>query len=75
MILLADPLSSYEAHQAKIQSIIKDTSMSGEYILGQQVDRFENLFAEYIGAKSAVGVNSGTDALELALRSLDIGPR
>ena len=74
MILLADPLSSYEAHQANIQSIIKDTLASGEYILGQQVDRFENLFAEYIGAKSAVGVNSGTDALELALRSLDIGP-
>jgi dTDP-4-amino-4,6-dideoxygalactose transaminase len=74
MILLADPLSSYKAHQDNIQNLIKDTLVSGEYILGQQVKRFEQSFAKYIGAKSAVGVNSGTDALELALRSLDIGP-
>ena len=47
---------------------------SGMYVLGQEVDEFERRFAELCGTRFAVGVNSGTDALVLALRALGIGP-
>jgi dTDP-4-amino-4,6-dideoxygalactose transaminase len=42
-------------------------------VLGKSVEAFENAFASYIGASRAVGLNSGTDALYLALRVLGIG--
>jgi dTDP-4-amino-4,6-dideoxygalactose transaminase len=46
---------------------------SGRYIGGAPVEQFEQQFAHYIGTSHAIGCNSGTDALFLALRSLDIG--
>ncbi|MDQ6964025.1 MAG: DegT/DnrJ/EryC1/StrS family aminotransferase, partial [Mariprofundales bacterium] len=47
---------------------------SGHYILGEEVAYFEREFADYLGADFAVGCGSGTDALVLALKALDIGP-
>src|SRR5690348_4627119 len=47
---------------------------SGQFILGEETERFEKEFAASCGAKYAVGVNSGTDALILALKCLGIGP-
>jgi dTDP-4-amino-4,6-dideoxygalactose transaminase len=47
---------------------------SGRFILGEQVDEFERQFAERCGTAFAIGVNSGTDALILALRALGVGP-
>ncbi len=44
------------------------------FIMGPQVKSFEGEFAQYCGVKYALGVNSGTDALYLALSALDIGP-
>jgi dTDP-4-amino-4,6-dideoxygalactose transaminase len=46
----------------------------GKFILGPEVAEFEERFAELCGTRFAVGVASGTDALVLALRALDIGP-
>ena len=46
----------------------------GSFILGQEVDRFEREFARFCRTRFAVGVASGTDALELALRALGVGP-
>lgn len=46
----------------------------GDFILGEEVKLFEDDFADYCGAKFAVGVNSGTDALFLGLLSLGINP-
>ena len=45
---------------------------TGEYVLGKYVRQFEQEFATYCGAKFAVGVNSGTDAMVLALKAIDI---
>ncbi len=56
-----------------IDSTIKRVLDSGWYILGQEVESFEKEFSKYIGVNFAVGVASGTDALEISLRSMDIG--
>ena len=47
---------------------------SGQYIGGKVVAQFENSFAQNVGTAHAVSCNSGTDALILALRALDVGP-
>jgi dTDP-4-amino-4,6-dideoxygalactose transaminase len=47
---------------------------SQRFILGEDVERFERNFANYCGTAQAIGCASGTDALELALLALDIGP-
>lgn len=46
----------------------------GQFILGDEVAEFEKRFASLCGVRFAVGVNSGTDALILALKALHIGP-
>ena len=47
---------------------------TGDFTLGKPLEKFEHNFAELIGVKYAIGVNSGTDAIKLSLKSLDIGP-
>ena len=44
------------------------------FVLGPEVERFEQEFAAYVGTKHCVALNNGTAALQLALASLDIGP-
>jgi dTDP-4-amino-4,6-dideoxygalactose transaminase len=46
---------------------------SNRFIGGEAVDRFESQWAEYCGTAEAIGVANGTDALQLALRAMDIG--
>lgn len=45
---------------------------SGQFILSTEVKNFESLFANYVGVKYCVGVANGTDAIEIALRSLGV---
>jgi dTDP-3-amino-3,4,6-trideoxy-alpha-D-glucose transaminase len=47
---------------------------SGTYILGPEVEAFETEFADYVGAEHCVGLANGTDALEIGLRVLGVGP-
>ncbi|HZJ25837.1 MAG TPA: DegT/DnrJ/EryC1/StrS family aminotransferase [Acidimicrobiia bacterium] len=47
---------------------------TGAFILGAEVAEFESEFARYCGAGACIGVGNGTDALEFALRALDVGP-
>jgi len=58
----------------EIQAALRDVVRSGQFILGPQVRAFEEETARYLGVKHAVGCNSGTDALILALRAAGIGP-
>ncbi|MGA9347288.1 MAG: DegT/DnrJ/EryC1/StrS family aminotransferase [Anaerolineae bacterium] len=69
-----DPRANYLAHRAEIDAAISRVLDSGWYILGQEVAAFEQEFAAYIGVRHAIGVASGTDALELGLRACGIGP-
>ena len=69
-----DPKANYLAHKAEIDAAIARVLDSGWYILGREVAAFEEEFAAYIGMRHAIGVASGTDALNLALRACGIGP-
>jgi len=63
-----------EEQRQELTSAIQRVVESGWYILGHEVESFELSFASYCGAKHAIGVASGTDALEIALRAFNIGP-
>lgn len=73
-ILCANPKLQYMENHGEILGAITHVLESESYILGESVELFEDEFATYIGASYCVGVNSGTDALILALMALDIGP-
>ena len=47
---------------------------TGEFTLGKPLQEFEKNFAKLIGSKYAVGVNSGTDAIKLSLKSINLKP-
>jgi dTDP-4-amino-4,6-dideoxygalactose transaminase len=70
----ASPAAQYRAHQRAIEAAIARVLDSGFFVLGAEVESFERAFATYCGVAHGVGVASGTDALELAMRSLGIGP-
>lgn len=57
------------AHQQEIEERILQTFRSGWYLLGNEVKNFEENLAQYIGAKHAIGVANGLDALRLILRA------
>lgn len=66
-----------QANQAFFEDYTKafgETLGSGWYILGKQVEHFENAFASYCGTKHCVGVANGLDALVLALRAFGFKP-
>jgi dTDP-4-amino-4,6-dideoxygalactose transaminase len=69
-----NPKANYHAHKADIDAAVSRVFESGWYILGQEVEAFEQEFAAYVGTRHAVGVANGTDALQLALRACDVGP-
>lgn len=60
--------------RAAIEQAIGRVIDRGWFVLGPEVEHFESEFAAAVSARHAVGVNTGTDGLALALRALDIGP-
>ncbi len=63
-----------EPLQGEIMEAISRVIKSNGFILGAEVQGLETKIAEYCGAKYAIGVSSGTDALLISLMALDIGP-
>ncbi len=68
-----DPRAGYLAQQPAIDAAVARVLASGSYILGREVEAFETAFADFLGVGHAVGVASGTDAIEVALRACGIG--
>lgn len=64
---------SFAAHQTEYQTKALEVLASGKYILGEEVEAFEREFADYHHAKYCVGLASGLDSLQLAVRALEIG--
>lgn len=63
----------YEKYKDEYDKAAINVLESGWYILGENVEKFESNFSQFIGSKYCVGVNSGLDALILAVRALNIG--
>ncbi|MCL6471235.1 MAG: DegT/DnrJ/EryC1/StrS family aminotransferase [Firmicutes bacterium] len=73
-IPLLDLQAQYSSIKDEVESAVLDVLRSGRYILGPKVKEFEAAIADYCGAKYAVGVANGTDALVLSLEASGIGP-
>ena len=73
-ISLVDLNAQYDSIGEEIDKAIHRVIERGEFILGPEVNAFESEMAAYLGVKRAVGVASGTEALQLALLACGIGP-
>ncbi len=69
-----DLAAQYAAIAEEIDAAVSKTIREADFILGRAVRLFEEEFARFCEAQFATGVDSGTSALELALRAYDIGP-
>ena len=73
------PFNNFKLHYQNIKQpldqAISRVMESGWYILGQEVESFENEFSKYIGVKYSVGVASGTEAITLSLMANNVGKK
>ena len=74
MIPIVDLKAQYYSIKEEIDRAIAGVLESSQFILGKEVAAFETEFAAYCGAAHAIGVNSGTSALHLALLAAGVGP-
>lgn len=74
MVPLADLKAQYKSIKKEIDKAVSKVLTNADFILGEEVDLLEKEFAQYVGTKYAVGIDSGISALELGMRSLGIGP-
>lgn len=66
--------AQYKSIKAEIDSAISECISNTSFVGGEKVRAFEREFSEYIGSQHCIGCGNGTDAIELALRALNIGP-
>jgi dTDP-3-amino-3,4,6-trideoxy-alpha-D-glucose transaminase len=71
---LFDTRTPIEPLRGAIDAKLREVVDGGRFILGPEVGAFEEEFAAYLGAKHAIGVANGTDAITLALRAMGVGP-
>jgi hypothetical protein len=72
-IAMVDLRGGYHIQKSEIDAAVQRVLESGWYILGRECENFERDFAAWCGARRAVGVGNGTDAIVIALKSLGIG--
>lgn len=73
-IPILDLTEQYRALKDEIQAAVNGVLESGKFILGPEVQLFEQEVANYLGVKHAIGVNSGTDALAIGMRAMGVVP-
>ena len=73
MVPFVDLQAQYGEIKAEIDAAVARVIESAAFILGREVEAFEAAFAEYLGARFCVGVNSGTAAIQLAVMACGIG--
>ena len=66
--------AQYRSMESELDAAIKEILSGGDFILREQLRRFENNIASFLGVKYAIGLNSGTDALHLSLLAAGAGP-
>lgn len=71
-IPFVDLVSNYKKYRREILRTIDEVFLSGKFILGPFVWKFEEEVCKFLGSSYAIGVNSGTDALRIALRAIGI---
>ncbi|MRR10077.1 aminotransferase class V-fold PLP-dependent enzyme, partial [bacterium] len=69
---LLDLVAQYRTIKPEVDAAIEKVVSTGGFILGKTVEEFEAGVARYVGVKHAIGVNSGTDALYLALKAAGV---
>ncbi len=74
MVPFIDLKAQYRSIKPEIDAAIMAVLENSQFVLGQEVEAFEQEFANYCQAKYAIGVNSGTSALHLALLAAGVGP-
>jgi dTDP-4-amino-4,6-dideoxygalactose transaminase len=73
VVPFVDLTRQYKRIEEEILSATKRVYEKGRFILGEEVSAFENEFSHYCGVRYGVGVDSGTDALYLALKAAGVG--
>ena len=73
-IPLLDLNAQYAEIQDEIDEALRQVVRSSAFVGGDFVDTFEKEFASYCGVAHGVGSSSGTTALQIALKALDVGP-
>jgi dTDP-3-amino-2,3,6-trideoxy-4-keto-D-glucose/dTDP-3-amino-3,4,6-trideoxy-alpha-D-glucose/dTDP-2,6-dideoxy-D-kanosamine transaminase len=71
---VSDPVREYLRLQSDVDRAYARVMSNGWYVMGPEHDAFEKEFAEFLGVRHVLGVASGSDALELALRAVGCGP-
>ncbi len=74
MIPSVDLQLQYTSLKPEIDQAIQGVVDSGSFVLGSEVEAFEEAFAAYHGVRHCIGVGNGTDALSLTLLAAGIGP-
>ena len=74
MVPLLDLTRQHEAHADELNEAVLQVLEGGGYILGPDVHKFEDAAAKSLGVKHAIGVANGTDALQISLQAMGIGP-
>jgi dTDP-4-amino-4,6-dideoxygalactose transaminase len=73
-IPFVDLAAQYRTIEPEVNAAIGKVLSRCNFILGAEVEEFEQAFAQFVQVERAVGISSGLDALRLALMALDIGP-
>ena len=73
MVPFIDLTRQYRGIKEEILTATERVYEKGRFILGEEVSAFEEEFSHYCGVRFGIGVNSGTDALTLALKAAGIG--